>query len=77
MIRWSDSYSTPIFDGFQPGPARPADPARLHPHRNLAVLRALHRWLGTVSIFDLQWLLYRPLYWFGNGAQPTVSNFVK
>jgi peptide/nickel transport system substrate-binding protein len=26
------------------------------------------------NIFDLDWLMYRPLYWFGTGAQPTVNN---
>ena len=25
------------------------------------------------NIFDLQWLMYRPLYWFGTGAQPTLN----
>ena len=25
------------------------------------------------NIFDLQWLMYRPLYWFGNGARPTLN----
>jgi peptide/nickel transport system substrate-binding protein len=28
---------------------------------------------SNANIFDLQWLLYRPLYWFGNGAQPTLN----
>jgi peptide/nickel transport system substrate-binding protein len=26
------------------------------------------------NIFDLDWLMYRPLYWFGDGDQPTVNN---
>ena len=26
------------------------------------------------NIFDFDWLMYRPLYWFGDGAQPTVNN---
>jgi peptide/nickel transport system substrate-binding protein len=25
------------------------------------------------NIFDLQWLMYRPLYWFGDGAKPTLN----
>jgi len=25
------------------------------------------------NIFDLQWLMYRPLYWFGTGAKPTLN----
>src|SRR5580692_1148139 len=29
---------------------------------------------SNTNIFDLDWLMYRPLYWFGNGAQPTVNN---
>jgi peptide/nickel transport system substrate-binding protein len=28
---------------------------------------------GTWNISDLQYLLYRPLYWFGNNEQPTVD----
>jgi peptide/nickel transport system substrate-binding protein len=28
---------------------------------------------SNANIFDLQWLMYRPLYWFGNGAQPTLN----
>jgi peptide/nickel transport system substrate-binding protein len=28
---------------------------------------------SNANIFDLQWLLYRPLYWFGTGAQPTLN----
>jgi peptide/nickel transport system substrate-binding protein len=31
-------------------------------------------YISNANIFDLQWLLYRPLYWFGNGTQPTVNN---
>jgi peptide/nickel transport system substrate-binding protein len=29
--------------------------------------------ISDINIFDLQYLLYRPLYWFGNGAQPTLN----
>src|ERR1700684_1767227 len=29
---------------------------------------------SNTNIFDLDWLMYRPLYWFGNGTQPTVNN---
>jgi peptide/nickel transport system substrate-binding protein len=29
--------------------------------------------ISNVNLFDLQYLLYRPLYWFGEGDQPTVN----
>src|ERR1700683_5616164 len=29
---------------------------------------------SNTNIFDLDWLMYRPLYWFGNGAPATVNN---
>jgi peptide/nickel transport system substrate-binding protein len=29
---------------------------------------------SNVNLFDFQYLMYRPLYWFGNGSQPTVNN---
>jgi peptide/nickel transport system substrate-binding protein len=31
------------------------------------------QWASNSNIFDLQWLMYRPLYWFGTGAQPTLN----
>ena len=31
------------------------------------------QWASNANIFDLQWLMYRPLYWFGTGAQPTLN----
>jgi peptide/nickel transport system substrate-binding protein len=30
--------------------------------------------ISDINIFDLQYLMYRPLYWFGNGAQPTLNS---
>ncbi|MGD0937953.1 MAG: hypothetical protein ABR922_25710 [Streptosporangiaceae bacterium] len=30
--------------------------------------------LSEPNIADLQYLLYRPLYWFGENGQPTVNN---
>jgi len=30
-------------------------------------------YVTVLNIFDLQYLLYRPLYWFGNGVQPTLN----
>jgi peptide/nickel transport system substrate-binding protein len=29
--------------------------------------------ISDVNLFDFQYLMYRPLYWFGNGGQPTVN----
>ena len=29
--------------------------------------------LTNINLFDLQYLMYRPLYWFGNGEKPTVN----
>jgi peptide/nickel transport system substrate-binding protein len=29
--------------------------------------------ISDVNLFDFQYLMYRPLYWFGNGDQPTAS----
>jgi peptide/nickel transport system substrate-binding protein len=31
-------------------------------------------YISDVDIFDLQYLMYRPLYWFGQNGQPTVDN---
>ena len=31
------------------------------------------QYASNSNIFDLQWLMYRPLYWFGTGAQPTLN----
>jgi peptide/nickel transport system substrate-binding protein len=28
---------------------------------------------SNANLFDLQWLMYRPLYWFGTGAAPTLN----
>jgi peptide/nickel transport system substrate-binding protein len=28
---------------------------------------------SNANLFDFQYLMYRPLYWFGNGAQPTLN----
>jgi peptide/nickel transport system substrate-binding protein len=30
--------------------------------------------VSNVNLFDFQYLMYRPLYWFGTGSQPTVNN---
>src|SRR5215469_7790753 len=31
-------------------------------------------YISVVNLEDFGFLMYRPLYWFGNGAQPTVNN---
>jgi peptide/nickel transport system substrate-binding protein len=31
-------------------------------------------YISTINVFDLQSLLYRPLYWFGNNGQPVVND---
>jgi peptide/nickel transport system substrate-binding protein len=30
--------------------------------------------ISNVNLFDFQYLMYRPLYWFGQNGQPTVNN---
>jgi peptide/nickel transport system substrate-binding protein len=30
--------------------------------------------ISNVNLFDFQYLMYRPLYWFGQNGQPTVDN---
>ncbi len=30
--------------------------------------------LSNVNLFDFQYLMYRPLYWFGQGSQPVANN---
>jgi peptide/nickel transport system substrate-binding protein len=30
-------------------------------------------YISDINIFDLQYLLYRPLYWFGQGGKPVVN----
>ena len=31
-------------------------------------------YFSTVNFAEFQYLLYRPLYWFGNGASPTLNS---
>jgi len=30
--------------------------------------------ISNLNLFDFQYLMYRPLYWFGNNGQPTVND---
>jgi peptide/nickel transport system substrate-binding protein len=56
----------------QGGTAVMAEPPSLTP--NYIFPFASSTYASNENIFDLDWLMYRPLYWFGNGAQPTVNN---
>jgi peptide/nickel transport system substrate-binding protein len=31
-------------------------------------------YISVINLFDLQYLMYRPLYWFGENGQPTLNN---
>ena len=31
-------------------------------------------YISVINLFDLQYLMYRPLYWFGQNGQPTLNN---
>jgi peptide/nickel transport system substrate-binding protein len=41
-------------------------PTYIFPYMSSAVI-------SNVNLFDFQYLMYRPLYWFGNGDQPTLN----
>jgi peptide/nickel transport system substrate-binding protein len=43
-----------------------APPTYIFPYMNSAVI-------SNVNLFYFQYLMYRPLYWFGNGSLPTVN----
>ncbi len=63
----SATGTTPVSGGtavFAEPPATP--PTYIFPYMSSSVI-------SDVNIFDFQYLMYRPLYWFGNGAQPTVN----
>jgi peptide/nickel transport system substrate-binding protein len=46
-----------------------APPTYIFPYMSSAVI-------SNVNLFYFQYLMYRPLYWFGNGDQPTVNTSV-
>ena len=54
------------------GTAVYAEPPSLTPNYIFPFASSVYA--SNANIFDLDWLMYRPLYWFGNGAQPTVNN---
>jgi peptide/nickel transport system substrate-binding protein len=60
--------STPVKGGtavFAEPPSSP--PSYIFPYMSSSVI-------SDVNLFDFQYLMYRPLYWFGNGGQPTVND---
>jgi peptide/nickel transport system substrate-binding protein len=62
------SGSTPIKGGTAVWAEPPSEvPSYIFPYMNAANE-------SNVNLFDFQYLIYRPLYWFGNGSQPTVNN---
>ena len=54
------------------GTAVMAEPPSLTPNYIFPFASSVYA--SNENIFDLDWLMYRPLYWFGDGAQPTVNN---
>jgi peptide/nickel transport system substrate-binding protein len=63
----SAAGNTPVKGGtavFAEPPSSP--PTYIFPYMSSSVI-------SDVNMFDFQYLMYRPLYWFGNGGQPTVN----
>jgi peptide/nickel transport system substrate-binding protein len=63
----SAAGGTPVKGGtavFAEPPSSP--PTYIFPYMSSSVI-------SDVNMFDFQYLMYRPLYWFGNGGQPTVN----
>jgi peptide/nickel transport system substrate-binding protein len=59
--------STPVTGGtavFAESPSTP--PTYIFPYMSSDVI-------SNVNLFDFQYLMYRPLYWFGDGGQPTLN----
>jgi peptide/nickel transport system substrate-binding protein len=64
----SSSGGTPITGGTAVWAEPPATlPTYIFPFMNAANE-------SNVNLFDFQYLMYRPLYWFGQNGQPTVNN---
>jgi len=64
----SSSGNTPV----KGGTAVWAEPPSEVPSYILPFMNAANE--SNVNLFDFQYLMYRPLYWFGQGSQPTVNN---
>ena len=63
----SAPLTTPVSGGtavFAEPPSAP--PTYIFPYMSSAVI-------SNVNLFYFQYLMYRPLYWFGNGSQPSVN----
>ncbi len=66
----SSAGSTPVKGGTAVWAEQPsAPPTYIFPYMSSAVI-------SNVNLFYFQYLMYRPLYWFGNGDQPTVNTSV-
>jgi peptide/nickel transport system substrate-binding protein len=64
----SPSGNTPLKGGTAVWAEPPSEvPSYIFPYMNAANE-------SNVNLFDFQYLMYRPLYWFGEGSQPTVNN---
>jgi peptide/nickel transport system substrate-binding protein len=64
----SSSGTTPVSGGtavFAEPPSTP--PTYIFPYMSST-------FASDVNLFNFQYLMYRPLYWFGNGAQPTFNS---
>jgi peptide/nickel transport system substrate-binding protein len=64
----SSSGNTPV----KGGTAVWAEPPSEVPSYILPFMNAANE--SNVNLFQFQYLMYRPLYWFGQGSQPTVNN---
>ncbi|MFI5064121.1 MAG: ABC transporter substrate-binding protein [Streptosporangiales bacterium] len=63
----TSSGTTPVKGGTAVWAEPPSSPPTyIFPYINSANI-------SNVNLFDLEYLLYRPLYWFGQGDQPTVN----
>src|SRR5215831_10964790 len=63
----SAPLTTPVSGGtavFAEAPSAP--PTYIFPYMSSAVI-------SNVNLFYFQYLMYRPLYWFGTGSQPTPN----
>jgi peptide/nickel transport system substrate-binding protein len=63
----STAGTTPVSGGTAVFAEPPStQPTYIFPYMSSSVI-------SDVNLFDFQYLMYRPLYWFGNGAQPTLD----
>ncbi len=64
----SSSGGTPVKGGTAVWAEPPSEtPSYIFPYMDSADI-------SNVNLFDFQYLMFRPLYWFGTGTQPTVNN---